>query len=426
MNRKSEKGHSAHRNFCTAYNRQSPKTRINLKFFELDNSRGGPGNIRGKDHRGNSLLVDWQFRTDTHKQELDQGAKQRFGGGSPLLPPSSSCSTTQCSDVGYGPVEIPGAQEEMNVSRHRRSYHGDFVGSSPCQVQVPPSPQALPVMAFQPPHPPSSSSAINTTHSSVSPLSDAPPSYMVDNNQDEDGDEEEARQYGGMVDMMRDCNGIAYSDSSTFECNQSDEQQVGDQVGSVADGASSYIDGRFRAYGQQSWHQPVIDEIEAHLFPHHHPQQLQQQQQHQSPPSGFVAPSQMSSSGSAYGSYDNRMSTMMATHSGPMQPPPPQPVPFYNQMGAPSANSNYFMGSQMLRPPSTTSLRLRPPPHMNHFDAMAELNDRRAYSMTAASTIPSSSPSSSSSSGGHLSIMASNMNPPDHLLHIYPSNLSNR
>lgn len=306
----------------------------------------------------------------------------------------------------------------MNVSRHRRSYHGNFVGP-PCQVPL--SPQALPMMAFQSPHPPPPSSAITPTATSASPLSNhAPPYMLVDNNND---GEDEARQYVGMVDMMRDCNGMAYSES-TFDPNQNDEQQqqVGGQVG---DGASSYIDGRFRAYGlQQSWHQPVVDETQAHLFHHQH-HHLQRQQP--SPSSSFGAPSQMSSSGSAYGSYDNRLSAMMATHDGPMHPPPPQPVPFYNQMGAPSANnsnSNYFMGSQLLGPPSTSSLRLRPPPHMNHFDAMAELNDRRAYAMTAASTIPSAS---SPSSGSHLSsIMASNMNPPDHLLHIYPSNLSNR
>lgn len=367
----------------------------------------------------------------------------------------------------------------MSVSRHRRSYHGNFVGSSPCQVL--PSPQALPlpspVMSFPPSHSSSPATSYSggggggngqsRTPASLSSVSSTSTIVGVSDTYDEAGGGSGiGDQFPEMMDLnMNECNGFSYNDPANIECemqgNLGDQQPqpVGDVEASSA-GSASYIGGRFRAYEPQSssWHQPVVDgrqQQQAHLY---HPLQASQSSASSTAGSSvFVPPPQMSSmSGSGYGNYENRMSTMMAPHCGSggvrlmqQQQPQPQPVPFYNQMGVPSNNnnSNFFMGAaEMLPPPPSAVSGMRPPPHMHHHlhhnhhhhqhhgggGVMGELNERRVFPGTGIGGLGGPGSVSSGSlgglggGGGHISIMATNLNPPEHMLHIYPSNLGNR
>lgn len=253
---------------------------------------------------------------------------------------------------------------EMNVSRQRQCYHGN-VGVQP------PLPS---MMAFQQ-IPPSTSSAPQ----SVSSAPGASSSLAA----------------LGEDAFDQDMSGQWESDG--YGVSDVEEQQM---MGSMGGEGGSYIGGRFRTFGPtmashaQSWHQPVTDDGRGMQFYSAHQQQQQQQQSpvfaSPAPPLQMPGPS----SGPHFGSYANSMAHMMG--SGGLMPPYYQS--HHQHMGP--VGSSYYME------PSASPHRH---PRQQHFDSMNELNDRRPFA-----------------SGSHLSIMASNPSPPDHMLHIYPSNLANR
>lgn len=193
-------------------------------------------------------------------------------------------------------------------------------------------------------------------------------------------------QYDGQSLDMCDSDEFGQDLLNDMEVQQVTAQQ---HMLSRGDGGPSYIGGRFRTFGpmaastSSSWHQPVVTEDYYSSPPQAHPQRT---------PSMFANPAPPPERMSAFGSYENG--------AGPMVLPS---VPYYhnnqlNPVGPPSGN--FFMGP--------TASQEQQQQQQRHFPR-DDLSERRAYA-----------------SGSHLSIMASNLNPPDHMLHIYPSNSANR
>lgn len=346
------------------------------KLFELDNSRAA-NTIRAEehqryqerqgrdDHGENRSCVLGLFEVDTQPQlnGVEGGVDEACG-------------------VGGGWAAVESGEAEMNASRQRPCYHGNFGGSAAYQVLSSPTTPALqPIMSF---------------HSRIS----ASPT------EENGGQFSNVRQPSCLEDLS-DVEGFV---QDVIEMNAEQQNQM---VG----GAPSFaVGGRFRTFGpmempssdhQSSWHKPVEQEMQYYPDP-----------QPEYPPSGFVLPTQsqpqqMPNAPGCYGGFEGRMGQIMPLYNHH----------HHNQMGVPSGD--FFMGpmtsqqQQQQQHPQQMQHHL-PPPTQRHFQSMAsassELNDRRA---AAAAAYPAPS-------GSHLSIMASNLNPPEHMLHIYPSNSTNR
>lgn len=270
----------------------------------------------------------------------------------------------------------------MNVSRQRRCYHGNFGGSTSYQVLS--SPKALPhpppIMAFQ--QIPLSS----LTGSAGS----SPPGTEALFTQENSGQFDNNNLNNGCLEMDE-------SDGYVQGLNDIDKLQSAEE-------SPSYIGGRFRTFdvmscpqtyqpsSTASWHHPVSEDMQLYSS------QLQHNSRPMFVPPG--TPQMLNNVMDGYSSsYENQMGLRM-----------PPSVPYFNNPGqmASTPSGPYLTG------PSSSSPFLQP--HLNHphthFQSLVgggELNDRLGYS-----------------SGSHLSIMASNLNPPDHMLHIYPSNSTNR
>lgn len=288
----------------------------------------------------------------------------------------------KCSDSGGL------AEDEMKVSWPGPRYHGDFGGATSYQMQnLPPRTlsQESSVMAFQ-------ELKIRASGS----MSSGDESYT---NQELRGP------------FNAPCMNL--EEAEEFLQNEFVDQQQQQQLGTgqmmMADTESSPaygLGGSLRTFsplmmpGNQaspsSWHQPVPDDH--HVYPQigtQHPRASNVPHRMFAPP--MAAPqmqmqnTMMPARGSAdFANYENRMG---ATMRGASQ--------YYNQpIGDPS--SNFFMDLQH----QTNGTAHR---HFNASVSGHEYMDRGV-----------------GYSPGSLSIMASSLNPPDHMLHMYSSNSANR
>lgn len=339
------------------------------KLFELDNSRAA-NTIRAEEHQRyrerqgrdddgeNQSCVLGLFEVDTQPQlnGAEGGVDETCGGGGGWA----------AGDSG---------EAEMNASRQRPCYHGNFGGSASYQVlSSPTTPALLPIMSFR-----SRISAPST--------------------------EENGGQFSnaGQPSCLEDLSNAEGFVQGAIEMDAEQQNQM------VGGGPSFAVGGRFRTFGpmemppsehQASWHRPVEQEMQFYSDP-----------QPEYPPSGFALPQpqQMpNAQQGCYGGFESRMGQGMPLYNHH----------HHNQMGV--SSGDFFMGpmasQQQPQQPQQLHNHLPHPPQ-RHFQSMgsasSELNDRRAAAYP-------------SSSGSHLSIMASNLNPPEHMLHIYPSNSTNR